>query len=428
MIPKSISHLFNILFNLQRSYEFHKSRLYDIKHYPSRKTLRKLQEIRKKDKITVAFLVYDISKWKSEALYLELSNYSRFDPVIIPVMCFHGDYLESSRQFTNCIEYLNDKGYKYIIGNPNIDIDNLVKPDIVFYGELYEGLFNDCYSFRYNSKRESLSCYIPYCFHNTNIEATLNHLENNLVWLSFVENEETLEDIKAVMTNKGVNLIATGLPIQDSFIAATKNFRDIWKPQTKRKKRIIWAPSHTIVGNNIENAYKQSTFLEVADDILIIAEKYKDSIQWAFKPHPVLRRKLIKIWGLQATDAYYEKWANLEYSQLEEGQYVDLFMGSDAMIHDCMSFMVEYMYVGKPVLFLNNGINNTEIYNTQTAEAYNIHYKANSINEIEKFILQTVLGNEDPLNKKRLKFKQKFLIPPMGRTACENIIAAILGS
>ena len=65
-------------------------------------------------------------------------------------------------------------------------------------------------------------------------------------------------------------------------------------------------------------------------DLMIeIALLYKDKVQIAFKPHPLLKEKLIKLWGAQATDDYYRKWDNLPNGQLETGDYVDLFKTSD---------------------------------------------------------------------------------------------------
>ena len=424
---KHILHIFDILVNLQRTYELHKSRLYDVYHYPSSAIKKRVNKFRNKETICVAFIVYDISKWKSEALYLAMLNNRRFKPIIVPVMSFRSDYIENQRQFDLCVRYLKERCYDYTVGNPNFDIDKLVNPDIVFYGELYEGIFDDAYAFRYNSKRTSLACYVPYCFHNTNISSTINHLENNLVWLSFVENSTTLNDMKSILTNRGANHVTTGLPIQDSFINAKETSVDIWKTQKKHKKRIIWAPSHTIKGDNIENAYEQSTFLEIADDMLILADKYKEEIQWAFKPHPVLRRKLLNIWGQERTDNYYSKWNTMDNTQLEEGQYVDLFYHSDAMIHDCMSFMVEYMYTENPILFLDNGNVNRSILNTQTNEALDLHYKGKNIADIENFIIHNVIGEDDPLKHHRIEYREKYLVPPHRNTACQNIIKTILG-
>ena len=67
-----------------------------------------------------------------------------------------------------------------------------------------------------------------------------------------------------------------------------------------------------------------SCFLRYYQVFLNIAEKYKDKIQIAFKPHPLLKVKLSKHkeWGQQRTEDYYKKWQNLENGQLEEDDYI----------------------------------------------------------------------------------------------------------
>jgi len=419
--------ILNTILNLQSHFEYHKCRLYDIKHVPSSSLIKKVNLVRSKEIIKVAFVIYDIAKWKSEDLYLLMKTHPRFDPIIVPVMIFNSNYKNSMHHFQNCIDYLDFKKYDYIVGNPAIDIDDLVSPDIVFYGELYEGLFHKSYTFKYNCRRKSLACYIPYCFHNTNIPQTLNHFENNLIWLGFIENTATLSDISSVMTNHAINHVATGLPIQDSFIKAATSYRDVWTQQPVKKKKIIWAPSHTIKSDKILNAYEQSTFLSIADDMIDLAIRYREHVQFAFKPHPVLKPKLLSIWGEKRTEEYYNKWNEIENTQLEEGQYVDLFMSSDAMIHDCMSFMVEYLFTDKPVMFLNNGVDNLRLCNTQTIEAYKNHYYGKTISDIQDFIDDVVLEGRDTKLNGRLEFKQKYLMPPYGKSASANIINALLG-
>jgi len=89
--------------------------------------------------------------------------------------------------------------------------------------------------------------------------------------------------------------------------------------------------------------------------------------------------------------------------------------------------MVEYMFTEKPVMYIENDPTTSEIFNTQTIKALDVHYKGSSIKDIEAFILDTVIRGQDPLLQNRLKYKSAFLVPPHGKTATQNIINAILG-
>lgn len=391
---------------------------------PTRPQKEKASKIRQKDKIKVAFIVYDIPKWRSESLYKRMQKHPRFEPIIvIPVhYLYYGDYNQVMRLFDATVKTIHEKGYNYIIGKKAFDIDALVQPDIVFYGEAFPGAFDSTYSM--STERDSLGCYISYAMHNTRLKSVNNKRPLNLNWMTFVENQDTKNDLCENLDNRGNNLVVTGMPLQDELLSSSYD-ESVWKSQSQGKKRIIWAPSHTIKG--VDNAYYQSTFLEIADDMLVLAEKYSEQIQWAFKPHPALKAKLINVWGEKKVNEYYETWGNMDNTQLEEGQFIDLFKASDAMIHDCQSFMVEYLFTGKPVMYIDNGQTPLEIFNIQTMEALEVHYKGKNIKDIENFINTTVLGKNDHLASKREEYKRRFLIPPYGKTAVENIINALLG-
>ena len=221
------------------------------------------------------------------------------------------------------------------------------------------------------------------------------------------------------------NLVSTGFPSIDDLISAPKI--DPWKRQQKRKKRIIYAPHHSI-GNLHAEGIAYSTFLELGELILNLAIKYKDETQWVFKPHPRLYDKLLTIWGKEKTDSYYRSWEELDNAQIEEGVYADLFKTSDAMIHDCSSFTIEYLTTKKPVMYLTHRENDHHQDNMlpYARRAFELHYKGFTKQLIEEFV-NNVINGVDPLKSEREKYFEECLLPPHGKTACENIINAILG-
>ena len=169
-----------------------------------------------------------------------------------------------------------------------------------------------------------------------------------------------------------------------------------------------------------------SSFLENGQLMLELMHKYENEVQWIFKPHPLLYSKLVKQWGKEKTDDYYNDWKNSENSQYENGQYDAIFKYSDAMIHDCSSFTIEYHYTKNPVMYLMRKQGRDVIYNDFGQKAFDLHYKGNTKEQIEQFI-QNVIRGVDPLKEERERFYNEHLIPPHGKTACENIIDAILG-
>ena len=107
-------------------------------------------------------------------------------------------------------------------------------------------------------------------------------------------------------------------------------------------------------------------------------------------------------------------------TQLEEGYYIDLFLTSDAMIHDCASFTGEYLFSKHPVLFVIRDQQQVESHwNPFGRKCYDLHYHAQGIEDIEAFINDTVISGLDPLRHEREDFFSQYLFN--GTIPSENI-------
>jgi CDP-glycerol glycerophosphotransferase (TagB/SpsB family) len=110
---------------------------------------------------------------------------------------------------------------------------------------------------------------------------------------------------------------------------------------------------------------------------------------------------------------------------LNDDDYMDLFLTSDGMIHDCGSFLIEYLYVNKPVMRMLNEIPVEEQYNAFTLKCLEHYYLARKEQDIEKFI-QNVINGVDPLKEQRTKFVNEVLMPK--GSPSQNIIDDIIDS
>lgn len=383
---------------------------------------RKVKALRKKKIINALFVLHELGAWKTESLYLKMRENSRFDVKILLVPEIRSQYA-----FHILKKYLDEKQYPYETIKENESIKERFHPDIIFYQKPYNG--NIKWHYFYTNNLYALFPYVMYCFRNRNSP----HLKNiglfDFSWQLYAENETVIEELKGILNTKGKNMVNTGLPIMDVLVLDKTKFPNPWKELSGNRKRIIYAPHHTLNTETVKfhSPFYYATFLEYADFMLEMAEKYKDKVQWAFKPHPLLRFKLEKLWGAEKTDSYYKRWADMENSQVDEGEYMGLFKHSDAMIHDCGSFKLEYLYTDNPVMYLIKDNPEYDYENWQTTKALELHYKGTNQYEIEKFI-QNVIESIDPLKEERKKFVETYLTPPNGKSACENIINAILGT
>lgn len=377
----------------------------------------RVKHIRKKERIKVLFAIADLGTWKTENLYKEMLSHQRFDVYLLLLPS-----LEDPSSYDQLKKYLETKSYIYYTLKDKETIQKRFSPDIIFYQKPYGREINIKYFYIKNLR--SLFCFVNYAFHSINDKWACNCTLHNLAWQVYYENDLCWKELIPYNDIKGKNSVVTGLPITDQFIKF--NYKtNPWKKQSLNKKRIIWAPHHSIPEFNSWISY--STFTNYYKFMLILADKYADQIQIAFKPHPLLKNRLLTIWDEEKIDAYYHEWEIRENTQLELGEYISLFMNSDALIHDCSSFTIEYHYTKNPVLYLEKDIHHQDNLNSFAHKAYELHYKGHCEKDIEQFILN-VINNEDPLKEKRIDYYNNFLMPPNGKSACENIIDAILGN
>lgn len=387
-----------------------------------------VKQLRKKENIRVLFVLSDVSLWKTEGLYREMLVHPRFSPILGTCLITSDIPSESIRKYNALKDYLLMKGYSYK------EIFDLRKDrlgaDIVFFQQPYENVISPNVFYHSLIRSKTLICDVHYSMRTLAITKqnrwVIDESLYRYCWQMYVENSLTAEFGKLSLL-KGKNIVITGMPIQDELLKESKQFINPWKKQSTEKKKIIYAPHHTIpVTGNLINL---SCFLDVCDFMLEMAEKYADNIQFAFKPHPFLKKKLFEYWGDEKTNAYYQRWASMENTQLSEGEYISLFAYSDGMIHDCDSFTLEYTFTKKPALFLVSPSKESERrddLNKFGQIAYDLHDKGFTKDDIESFI-RKIISEEDTLKLERESFYNTYLLPPYGNTASQNIISAILG-
>lgn len=63
-------------------------------------------------------------------------------------------------------------------------------------------------------------------------------------------------------------------------------------------------------------------------------------------------------------------------SMLSEGDYIDLFLSSDGIIHDSGSFIAEYLYTRKPALHTMTNPKTYEEFNEIGKQCLDVYYHA----------------------------------------------------
>lgn len=399
-----------------------------------RNYLNNLKRIQEKfahgEKIKACLFVSRITCWQYANLYRMMEDSGVFEPVVVvkPFMLQGEATMKRYMEQTSSI--LESQGFHVVRGydletNTFLDVRAALQPDIVVYSKFWKPMFQEnTYIDKFLDIPSFLFDYGFNVAHHPDHES-LNFEMQNMVTKYFLHTPLHMQMAQKLMDNHGANVTVSGSPKFDAFLMPDYVPKDVWKAQDKPKKRIIWAPHHS--DNFAKIYYQYNAFFEICDFMLEIAEEYKDRIQWAFRPHPMIKTKLENKWGKERAEEYYEKWESMENTQYEDGEFIDLFMTSDAMILDSISFIAEYTITNKPALF--TVAKSTRVMLNEYGEKnFEILYKTRRDfvkEDIVRFIEDVVLEGHDEKKSEREAFIKEYLLPPNGKTATENIYDGI---
>ena len=354
------------------------------------KVLVRLKEKIKTEPLNVIFLSNEPQKWTYDSLYREFEKSEYFKPL---VLVYPRERTLSGKDKTLMTV---DEQYQFF-KNKNINVGywymdskfvelKSFNPDIVFYTQLAELENIDS---PVQISEYALTYYCPYGFQMADFKKNYLPTFHKLLFKYICEHNLNINRYEQYKKGNSKNCVALGYPKLDDYIINKQiDNKKYWKNPDKFK--IIYAPHHTLN----DRIYNFGTFLENGKFILELAKKYKDTTTWVFKPHPLLKFKLIqdKLLSEYEIDKYYEKWENIG-KFYDNGDYFDIFRSSDLMITDCASFLIEYLPTGKPLLRLRNS---NSISLNKLGEYFTSQYY-NSFNneELETMFKELVIKKND---------------------------------
>ncbi len=307
-----------------------------------------LEKIRCKDKITVGFYFDSTSKWCGDELYDIFAKDKRLEPTIFIYPT--GDNL-TRKEFQQDIEKFKARGLNvFVVKNPIVDIP---VQDILIQTSPYDD--NVPRDFRLiNLKFTTLLLYIPYAHTISSRDGFIRYNPFlRVLWKACFPSTTSLEYYQRTCSVGMPRGIFSGYPRMDIFFNKNADFKFDWKMTSPDLKKIIWAPHHTV--SDSDTSLKYSTFRWNYQFMYEFAKAHPE-ISWVVKPHPWLFRNTVHAHifpSLEACEEYFQKWNDLPNAQVYMGAYYqDIFATSDGMIHDSGSFIAEYQYVNKPMIYL----------------------------------------------------------------------------
>ena len=416
IIRKDNDDLYNIIIN---SKDYKKKKTAREVYIPSKYNIynnynTKLAELQKKyahcEKINVIFLVNMTSMFPAENLMLLMKDDNRYNVklYVIPDVRF-GDK-EMYRIYNDTFKELKSK-YEYTEHAITIDIqtekivdykDVIKQADIVCYPSPYDVSYS-LYNPYCAVQKNILSIHINYGFFRSKYDRIICNMDNyNNFWKVFLETNINYEEYRIYGQCEGSNSVVIGYAKMDRYA----KYQHI---HTNERKKIIIAP-HYSVNENTNRLLMLSNFEKYADLFLELPKKYPN-IDFVFRPHPVLFTTLKKenFWGEKKVEDYIKKMKahkNVVYST--EGDYLEIFASSDGIIQDCGSFLVEYLYTGKPCCYMLKSKNDIQDkFNELGIKCLEHTYLAYNEDEIINFIEDVIIKENDYMKEERVSFAEK---------------------
>lgn len=293
--------------------------------------------------------------------------------------------------------FINQYGTEHVIDGYNtiskefVDCSELF--DVVYCANPYDLMVHKFHSIAYLSTKNVLPFYLSYgCMpdkYSCKFVMPLPSL--SLAWKIFADTKQTVIDYRKNELFKGKNVVLSGFSKMDDL--------EMIPEEPHSRKRIIIAPHHTVRNEDLP----LSNFLSYYDLILKLPVLFPD-IDFVFRPHPLLFVALVnnKIWTSEQVEKYLTKIKEVGIKYSAGGGYLSLFKNSDAIIHDCSSFVVEYLFTGHPCCFVMRSKKTKKIFSRLGRDCLKFYTIAYSENDIIKFI-SNIKNNK--MNNKQISKK-----------------------
>ena len=374
--------------------------------------------IRKKQVKKIVFLLKDSAEWSCEELYKRFNETSGYEVCVAVAPFFAGSQQAVSKMYLDTVQYFRERKIDTvemydIQKNRYKSWEEIGMPDIVFHLNPHYKAFAESSNIC-NFPLSILNVYIPYgIMIYGNVRQQYNQLSHMLYWKIFCETLLHKEMASKYADIGDINVVCSGYVKMDTFFdTCLQEKRKIWKisprADEKKIKKIIYAPHWSIKDavtgfGNFDKIYKS---------LYEYVKENETSTSWVFRPHPMLRVGAVQqgiFKSEEEYEEYLEMWRQLPNAQvIENGMYTDIFESSDAMILDSISFLGEYIYMHKPMLFLTRDRNT---FNDFGKELVRVLYKTDggNLEGIKNFVEKNVIGNEDPMKERREEFFEKYM-------------------
>ena len=373
-------------------------------------------KLKGKTHLNVAFYVYDSAKWKCQSVYDLMIKDKRFTPYIFVTKCnapkdnFNYQTIDDIKK---TYDFFKLKGMNVQCAY-DLEKDEFIpfekmspKPDIIIYQHPW---YVETTQGPVVCSKFALTYYVPYYISDIDNPIEYDLRFHRYIYRYYVPDEIIKKNYAKNMYDKGEKLIVAGHPQLDFYLD---------DKMENERKYVIYAPHWTVCGDNL----RYSTFDWNGYKILEFAEKHPE-LNWVFKPHPCLYNFLFMSGYMKKDEAdeYYRRWQDIGIV-CEDGDYMQLFQNSLAMITDSGSFLTEYLFTKQPCIHL---VSEYFKGNENVEKICQTYYNAHNLDEMNKIFEEILINKKDPKKSERLALLEELNYPNSAEVIVEDLAKNIL--
>jgi len=381
----------------------------------------------KNEKINVVFVCHRPAVWESlHSVYDAMKQDEAFNVTIVaipnkkelPVKWLNHEEYESEGAEEFWEKYGCINGFNYET-KEWFDLKKL-NPDYVFFQQPYN--ITRCPQYKsWVVAGYAKICYVAYAsnFIGSGIfeETTPVDFVRD-VSVFFTQNkmdDELVRNYLKQIKNNFTKAVITGFPRNDSIIFHQPQEVDIWKHTKEAGRfRVLWTPRWcTNEGNCNFFRYK---------DLLSTYMLNNDTYDFVFRPHPQAFANWISSGEISTEDleAYKNKFMSSRNMNIDNNyDYLNTIYMSDCLITDVSSFIQDYFFTGKPVIYCHN----KDCFNEFSREMAQGFYWVENFEQLVK-TLEMLSSGVDPLKGRRQEILKSLF--SFGELASEKVKKYIL--
>lgn len=358
---------------------------------PSTDAGSSLIEVLPGEKIRLVFLVITPETWPSlEFVWERAKNDNRFTTSVVVLKSAAPDIALMS--LAKSQELLESKGVSYFT-EQNFALD-CYRPHVVLTTIPYDSLYPQNYKPELIVAKGCRLAYISYGLQVVGGVFMKRYSYDTevpkLAWRVFARSRDHLVNFGRYCSKGNGHVVVTGHPRIESYRPDVIKLEHPVSAKSQDRMVILWTPHH-----NVLTRRKWSSFLDNYETILRLIDDRPD-LFLLVRPHPFLRSRLAKLesWGEERVVAWFKTINEKDNVFVDtETDYRPAFEVSSALMTDAGSFLVEYLYTGKPICHLTG---RDDIGLSEEARDLDCFYPGANEKDIADF-LEKVIRNDDPM-------------------------------